>query len=76
MKRIAGNGKRCFKTITGSVLKLTGILSRRKALTFSNLGLLLLVKDNPIRQLVLCEKDFGCMALWELNPDVFWDRFG
>jgi hypothetical protein len=28
------------------------------------------VGDYPIRQLVLCEKDFGWMALWELNPEV------
>jgi hypothetical protein len=45
------------------VLTPTGFLSRRKALTFPDKGLLLLVEDYPIRQLVLCEKDFGWMAL-------------
>jgi hypothetical protein len=54
---------------------LTGFLSRRKALTFSNWGLLLLVGDCPVRQLVLCEKDFGWMVLWELNPECS-DHFG
>jgi hypothetical protein len=38
--------------------------------TFSNKGLLLLVGDYPIRQLVLYEKDFGWMALLDLNPEV------
>jgi hypothetical protein len=52
------------------VLTLTGFLSRRKALTFSNKGLLLLVGDYPIRQLVLYEKDFVWMVFWELNPEV------
>jgi hypothetical protein len=56
-----------IKTITGGVLTLTGFLSLRK--TFSNKGLLVLV-DYPFRQLVLYEKDFGWMALWELNPEV------
>jgi hypothetical protein len=28
------------------------------------------VGDYPIRQLVLCGKDFGWMAFWELNPEV------
>jgi hypothetical protein len=46
------------------------VLSRGKALTFSNKGLLLLVGDYPIRQLVLYEKDFGWITLWELNPQV------
>jgi hypothetical protein len=40
-------------------------------LTFSNQGLLLLVGDYPIRQLVLYEKDFGWMAFWKLNPEEF-----
>jgi hypothetical protein len=31
---------------------------------------LLLVGYDPIRQLVLYEKDFGWMAFWELNPEV------
>jgi hypothetical protein len=39
-------------------------------LTFSNKWLLLLVGDCPIRQLVLSEKDFGWIALWELNPEL------
>jgi hypothetical protein len=51
------------------VLTLTGFLSWRKALTFSN-KILLLVGDYPIRQLVLCEKYFGWMTVWELNPEV------
>jgi hypothetical protein len=51
---------------------LTGYLSRRKALTFSEQGLLLLVGDCPIRQRVLCKKDFCWMALWGLNPQVLW----
>jgi hypothetical protein len=67
---IAGNGKRCLKTTTGGVLTLTGFLSRRKALTFSDKGVLLLVGDSPIRQRVLCKKDFGWMAVWVLNPEV------
>jgi hypothetical protein len=54
----------------GVVLPLTGFLLWRKALTFSSWGLLLLVGDYPIRQRVLCEKDFGWVALWELNPEV------
>jgi hypothetical protein len=45
---------------------LTGFLLRRK-------GLLLLLGDYPIRQLVLCEKDFGWMALWKLNPEALAD---
>jgi hypothetical protein len=49
---------------------LTGFLSWWKALTSSNKGLLLLVGDYPIRQLVLYEKDFGWMAFWELNPEM------
>jgi hypothetical protein len=52
------------------VFTLTGFLSQRKALIFSNYGLLLLVRYYPIRQLVLCEKDFSCMAVWELHPEV------
>jgi hypothetical protein len=28
-----------------------------------------------MRQLVLCEKDFGWMVLWELNPEVFGLRW-
>jgi hypothetical protein len=31
---------------------------------------LLLVGDYHIMQLVLCEKDFGWMSVWELNPEV------
>jgi hypothetical protein len=31
---------------------------------------LLLVEDYPITQPVLCEKDFGYMAPWELNTEV------
>jgi hypothetical protein len=31
---------------------------------------LLLVGDDPIRQLVFYEKDFGWMEVWELNPEV------
>jgi hypothetical protein len=34
---------------------------------------LLLVGDYPIRQ--LCEKDFGWMALRELNPEVLGSRW-
>jgi hypothetical protein len=60
----------CLKTITGGVLTLTEYLSRLKALTFSDKGLLLLVGDCPIRQRVLCKKDFGWMAFWGLNPEV------
>jgi hypothetical protein len=56
--------------MTGSVLTLKGFLSWRKALTFSNEGLLPLVGDYPIKQLVLSEKEFGWMALWKLNPEV------
>jgi hypothetical protein len=52
------------------VLTITGYLSRRKALTFSDKGLLLLVGDRPISQRVLCKKDFDWMALWGLNPEV------
>jgi hypothetical protein len=51
---------------------LTGYLSRRKALSFSDYGLLLLVGDCHIRQRVLCKKSFGWMALWGLNPEVLW----
>jgi hypothetical protein len=54
----------------GGVLSLSGFLSRRKALTYPDQGFLLLVEDRPIRQRVLCEKDFGWMALWGLNPEV------
>jgi hypothetical protein len=39
-------------------------------LTFSNKGLLLLVGDYHIRQLVLYEKDFGWLTFRELNPEV------
>jgi hypothetical protein len=41
-----------------------------EGLDFSECGLLLLVGDCPIRQLVLCEKDFGWVALWGLDPEV------
>jgi hypothetical protein len=58
------------RSITGGVLTLKGFLSWRTAFTFSNQVLLLLVEDYPIRQIVFCEKDFGWMALWELNPKV------
>jgi hypothetical protein len=47
-----------------------GILVVAEGLDFSNQGLLLLVGDCPIKQLVLCEKDFGWMALSELNPEM------
>jgi hypothetical protein len=52
------------------VLTVTGYLSRRKALTFSDKGLLLLVGDCHIRQRVLCGKEFGWMALWVKNPEI------
>jgi hypothetical protein len=42
----------------------------REGLEFPNNGLLLLVGDYSIRQLVLYEKDFGWMAFWELNREV------
>jgi hypothetical protein len=29
----------------------------------------------PVRQLVLYEKNFGWLDVWELNPER-WDRFG
>jgi hypothetical protein len=54
----------------GGVLSQTGVLSPRKALTFSDQGLLLLVGDYPIRQRVLCKKDYGWMALWGLNTEL------
>jgi hypothetical protein len=38
-------------------------------LTCSNEGLLLLVRGDPIRQLVLHERNFGWMDVWELNPE-------
>jgi hypothetical protein len=41
-----------------------------EGLDFSNKGLLLLVGNYPMRQLVLYEKNFGWMAFWELNPEV------
>jgi hypothetical protein len=50
-----------------------GIFAVADGLDFSKLGamgLLLLVGDYSIRQLVLHEKDFGWMAFWELNPEV------
>jgi hypothetical protein len=56
--------------ITGGVLTVTGFLSWRRALTFSNKWLLLLAGDYLITQLALYEKDFGWMAFWELNPEV------
>jgi hypothetical protein len=52
----------------GGVLTLTLFLFRLKALTFSNQGLLILVGDCPIWQLVLCEKDFGSLGV---EPRVF-----
>jgi hypothetical protein len=51
------------------VLTLSGFLSWRKP--FSNKGLLLLVGDYPIRQLVVYEKDFGWMALFGFEPRSF-----
>jgi hypothetical protein len=50
------------------VLTLTGFLLRRKALTFSDKGLLLLLGDHPSRQRAVYDKDFGWMAFWKLNP--------
>jgi hypothetical protein len=32
--------------------------------------MMMMMGDFPIRQLALCEKDFGWMALWELSPEV------
>jgi hypothetical protein len=31
--------------------------------------MLLLVGEAPIKQFVLCEKTFGWMDVWELNPE-------
>jgi hypothetical protein len=42
-----------------------------EGLHFSDQGLLLLMTDYPIRQLVPHEKDFDWMAFWEFNPEVF-----
>jgi hypothetical protein len=54
------------------VLTLTGYLSRGKALTHSDQGLLLLVGDCTIRQRVLWEKDSGWLVLSGLNPEILW----
>jgi hypothetical protein len=35
---------------------------------------LLLREDEPVRQFVLYEKNFGWMDIWELNPEG-WDRY-
>jgi hypothetical protein len=40
-----------------------------EGLACSGKGLLLLVGDDPIMQFVLCEKKFGWMDVWELNPE-------
>jgi hypothetical protein len=52
----------------GGVLTLTGFLSRRKALKFSDYGLLLLVEDSPIRQRVLFKSILVEWLSW--LPDV------
>jgi hypothetical protein len=51
MKRIAGNGKWCLKTITEGCAYANKIFVVTEGLDFSNKGLLLLVGDYPIRQL-------------------------
>jgi hypothetical protein len=50
------------------VLTLKVFLSWRN--TFSNKGLLLLAGEYPIRLLAHCEKDFGWIALLDLNPEL------
>jgi hypothetical protein len=44
-------------------------MSRLKALTCSDKGLLLLMGGCPIRKFVLYESNFGWMDFWELNPE-------
>jgi hypothetical protein len=58
-----------LKLYNGGVLTLTGFLSWRKALTFQTRGYCYWWEDNPIRQFVLFEKDFGWTYVWELNPE-------
>jgi hypothetical protein len=41
-----------------------------QGLDLSNQGILLLVGDYSIRQLVLYENNFLWMAFWELDPEV------
>jgi hypothetical protein len=48
----------------------SGIFVMAEGPDFSKQGLFLLVGDYLIRQLVLYEKDFGWMAVWELNLEV------
>jgi hypothetical protein len=40
------------------------------ALTCYDQGLLRLARSESVRQLVLQEKDFGWLGVWELNPGV------
>jgi hypothetical protein len=69
MKHIAGNGKHCLKLKLGGVLTLTGFYLGGRPSLF-RLEILLLVGDDPIRKLVLYQKDFGWMAFLDLDPEV------
>jgi hypothetical protein len=54
---------------------LARFLSLWKALTCLNRGYCYWWEDDPIRELVLYEKNFGWMDVWELTQKG-WDRFG
>jgi hypothetical protein len=60
------------------MFKLTGLLSWLKALTCSDYGLLALAGHEPVRQLVLYEKNFRCIHVWGLNlwlkASAMWGR--
>jgi hypothetical protein len=62
-------------TITGDEITLTGLLSWLEALHVHTLGYCYWWEDGSIRQLVLYEKNFSWMDVWEFNPEMlgsFW----
>jgi hypothetical protein len=57
------------------MLTLTGLFSWLRALTCSDWGHWLWREYGPVRQVVLYEKNFGWLDVWELNSER-WDRYG
>jgi hypothetical protein len=65
MKLIAGNGKQCLINYNWGCAYANGMFAVVGDPDMFKLGLLLLVGDDPIGQLVLYEKNCGCMEVWE-----------
>lgn len=65
MKGVARNGEQCLKT---KMFMVMGILSWLKASFTAGRGY-------PIRQLVLCERDFGCLGFVPRSGGDRFDRW-